>query len=106
MGGGHWRMGIDIQPAQLIAVALSARRDGIQLRGWWRLPLTAAPDRDGLSSSLPAALAALRAVCRVGCRCGQPFPPSGRSAIRCRAARFPCHPGSGIACCWRRESAS
>ncbi|EPC5195673.1 pilus assembly protein PilM [Edwardsiella piscicida] len=61
MGGGHWRMGIDIQPAQLIAVALSARRDGIQLRGWWRLPLTAAPDRDGLSSSLPAALAALRA---------------------------------------------
>ncbi|WP_392404964.1 hypothetical protein [Edwardsiella piscicida] len=61
MGGGHWRMGIDIQPAQLIAVALSARRDGIQLRGWWRLPLTAAPDRDGLSPSLPAALAALRA---------------------------------------------
>lgn len=61
MGSGHWRLGIDIQPAQLIAVALSARRDGIQLRGWWRLPLTADPDRDGLSPSLPAALAALRA---------------------------------------------
>ncbi|WFN97488.1 hypothetical protein MAY91_05445 [Edwardsiella ictaluri] len=61
MGGGHWRLGIDIQPAQLVAVALSARRDGIQLRGWWRLPLTVDPDRDGLSPSLPATLTTLRA---------------------------------------------
>ncbi|MDA6076679.1 hypothetical protein O0544_09380 [Edwardsiella anguillarum] len=82
MGSGHWRLGIDIQPAQLIAVALSARRDGIQLRGWWRLPLTADPDRDGLSPRCPRRWLRCAPVCRVGCRCGRPFPLSGRSAIR------------------------
>lgn len=61
MVGGRWFLGIDIQPRQLVAVALSARRDGFQLRGWWQFPLAVPPGQDGISPALPAALAALRA---------------------------------------------
>ncbi|AOV95675.1 pilus assembly protein PilM [Edwardsiella hoshinae] len=59
MGCSRWSLGIDIQPHQLMAVALARRRDGFQLRGWWRFPLLGA-DPVRLPADLPQVLSALR----------------------------------------------
>ncbi|XEH07243.1 pilus assembly protein PilM [Edwardsiella tarda] len=58
---GRWLLGIDIQPHQLIAVALVRRRDGDQLRGWWHFPLRGEATPTRFPADLPQALSALRA---------------------------------------------
>ena len=58
---GRWLLGIDIQPHQLIAVALVRRRDGEQLRGWWHFPLRGEATPTRFPADLPQALSALRA---------------------------------------------
>ncbi|SPW32358.1 Uncharacterised protein [Edwardsiella tarda] len=81
---GRWLLGIDIQPHQLIAVALVRRRDGDQLRGWWHFPLRG----EATSTRFPPISRRPYRHCvrayRAACRCERRFPSSRLSAIRCR----------------------
>lgn len=77
---GRWLLGIDIQPHQLIAVALVRRRDGDQLRGWWHFPL-----RGGYAYAIPRRSPAGL----IGIACAPAAPSVGANGVSRRAGYLP-----------------
>lgn len=55
-----WQVGLDIQNTQLCALAIQRRRDGWQLRRWWRQGLPQDTLRNGVLQSSPELQTALR----------------------------------------------
>ncbi|RPE01421.1 pilus assembly protein HofM [Candidatus Pantoea deserta] len=59
-----WQVGLDIQNTQLCALAIQRRREGWQLRRWWRQALPKDTLRNGVLQSSPELQAALRGLQR------------------------------------------